>query len=86
MLAEPAGKELIDSPGGSRITAAAATRPRPGALSLSGFGRRRSDGRDHTAMFGYLQHVAVLYPGQVLAGVVAQLTDPDSHALMLPHM
>ena len=37
-------------------------------------------------MLRYLQHIAVLDPGQVLAGVVAQLTDPDSHALMLSHM
>jgi hypothetical protein len=33
-----------------------------------------------------LQHIAVLYPGQVLAGVMAQLTDSNSHMLMLPHM
>jgi hypothetical protein len=37
-------------------------------------------------MLRYLQHVAVLDPRQVLAGVVAQLPDSHSHVLMLPHV
>ena len=37
-------------------------------------------------MLRYLQHVAVLDPDQVLAGVVAQLPDSDSHELMLSHV
>jgi hypothetical protein len=34
----------------------------------------------------YLKDFHVLDPGQVLAGVVTQLANSDSHALMLPHM
>jgi hypothetical protein len=86
MVAEPAGKELIDPPRGGGIAAAASSRARPGTLPCSGSGRSRGDGRDHAAMLRDLQHIAVLYPGQVLAGVMAQLTDSNSHMLMLPHM
>ena len=86
MVAESAGKELIDSPGSGRIAAAAASWPRPGTLAPCGFRRRREDGCDHAAMLGYLQNVAVLDPDQVLAGVVAQLPDSDSHVLMLSHV
>ena len=71
MVAEPAGKELVHLPGRGGVAAATASWPRSGTLDLSGSRRRRGDRRDHTAMLGYLQHVAVLYPGQVLAGVVA---------------
>ena len=86
MVAESAGQELIDSPGGGGIAASAASWPRPGALAPSGFRRRRDDSCDHAAMLRYFQHVAVLDPGQVLAGVVAQLPDSDSHELMLSHV
>lgn len=37
-------------------------------------------------MFGYLQYITVLYPRQVLARVVAELTDSNLHALVLPHL
>src|SRR5216683_4898169 len=86
MLAEPAGQEFIDPPGGGGVAAAAVAWPRPGTLDSSRFRRRRGDGRDRPAMLGYLQHVAVLYPGQVLACVVAQLANSDSHIPMLPHV
>jgi hypothetical protein len=62
MLAEPAGQELIDPPGGGAIAAAAASWPRPGTLTSWRFRRRGGDGRDHAAVLGYLQHIAVLYP------------------------
>jgi hypothetical protein len=86
MVAESAGKEFIDSPGGGGIAASAASWPRPGTLAPSGFRRRRDDGCDHAAMLRYLQHVAVFDPGQILTGVVAQFPDSDSHVLMLPHV
>lgn len=62
MPAEPTGKELIDTPGGVAIAAAAASRTRPGTLYPGRVRRRRSDGRDHAAMLGHFQHIPVLYP------------------------
>jgi hypothetical protein len=62
MPAEPAGKELINTPGSVAIAAATASRARPGTLDPSRFRRRRTDGRDHAAMLGHLKHIPILYP------------------------
>jgi hypothetical protein len=62
MAAEPAGKELIDTPGGVAVAAAPASRARPGTVGPSGFRRSWGDGRDHPAMLGHLQHIPFLYP------------------------
>ena len=79
MVAESAGEKLINPPCGGRVTAPAATGPRARTLSTSGPGRSRADRCYHTAVLRYLQDLPVLNPGQVLAGVVAQLTDSDYH-------
>ena len=61
MAAEPAGKELIDTPGSVAIATATASRARPGTLDPSRFRRSRGDGRDHAAMLGHLEDIPVLY-------------------------
>jgi hypothetical protein len=85
-VAESAGEKLIDPPSGGWVSAPATAGPRTGTPSGGGFRRSRVNRRYHATVLSYLQDFPVLDPGQVLAGVVTQLTNSDNHASMLPHM